>query len=452
MKKLKNAAKILLSESLLADALAFLVGEEVGTVSASVSSPLLADDQIATVVALAASNLPLYEVHEDVAELAFAGLEKLAASEDPVAEALFDKASKILARMTPDEAKEVLGAPAGADAAALKKLHRKAAMKHHPDRGGSKEEMQRVNEAYALLKNTGGSGGSGIKTKEERDAWMRKSAIMANRAYQMFKQKLDRTFDPAAFAKHFEKATGKKFKISVEDKSATSSVDPKSGETFQGRTVKWDSEDGDTILTLRITPGQPVFSKTLGGPNDDNFHLPVYMLTEIIHANRKSKMAKKDYTFGADSSFVVDPSKLFPLAKLKKMAAGGEKKRKFSKRDMKLGIEKYLDGRIDNTWAYIPLGPEFDQVTNLGLGPNTATLAMFRDTLGGVAHWSIASVWGPRIPKTKRENLKLSRFMAALETEDLLAALRDLQKKTAKETDLNKLVKATEAAINAIPS
>ena len=55
---------------------------------------------------------------------------------------------------TQENALRLLGLCASeANQEAIKKAYRKACSKFHPDRGGSKEMMQAVNEAYEVLKN-----------------------------------------------------------------------------------------------------------------------------------------------------------------------------------------------------------------------------------------------------------------------------------------------------------
>lgn len=46
---------------------------------------------------------------------------------------------------------DILGVDENASADEIKKVFKKAAVKHHPDRGGSKEKFQEVNEAYQVL-------------------------------------------------------------------------------------------------------------------------------------------------------------------------------------------------------------------------------------------------------------------------------------------------------------
>lgn len=46
---------------------------------------------------------------------------------------------------------EILGVTEDATPEEIKKTFRKEAVKHHPDRGGSKEKFQEINEAYQVL-------------------------------------------------------------------------------------------------------------------------------------------------------------------------------------------------------------------------------------------------------------------------------------------------------------
>ena len=48
---------------------------------------------------------------------------------------------------------EILGANEGSSTRDLERLYKRLAARHHPDRGGSDEEMKSLNEAYGVLRN-----------------------------------------------------------------------------------------------------------------------------------------------------------------------------------------------------------------------------------------------------------------------------------------------------------
>jgi hypothetical protein len=48
---------------------------------------------------------------------------------------------------------EILGADSQASQRDIDRLYKQQASRHHPDRGGSEEEMKKLNEAYGVLKN-----------------------------------------------------------------------------------------------------------------------------------------------------------------------------------------------------------------------------------------------------------------------------------------------------------
>lgn len=64
---------------------------------------------------------------------------------------------------------EVLGISPGATDDEIRAAYKRAAMKHHPDRGGSSEAFQAVQDAYAALQNRvcPDCGGKGFTTTRQ---------------------------------------------------------------------------------------------------------------------------------------------------------------------------------------------------------------------------------------------------------------------------------------------
>lgn len=58
--------------------------------------------------------------------------------------------------MTPDMAAALLGVRRDADDAAIKAAYRRAALEHHPDRGGDGERFRLITQAYETLRSDGG--------------------------------------------------------------------------------------------------------------------------------------------------------------------------------------------------------------------------------------------------------------------------------------------------------
>ena len=64
---------------------------------------------------------------------------------------------------------EILGANERTTPRDLERLYKRMAARHHPDRGGSEEEMKSLNEAYGVLRNR--------ETRHEYDAQRLKPAV-----------------------------------------------------------------------------------------------------------------------------------------------------------------------------------------------------------------------------------------------------------------------------------
>lgn len=305
----------------------------------------------------------------------------------------------VLAKVTFEEALQLLGLSRDqlGDKAAVKKAYRDAAMRHHPDRGGDEETMKKVTDAYDLLK-----GARGRPSPSDREAEKRET----EEKLETIKHGIHASLKIEAFTDHFTKWTGKNFEVTVDEGSH--------GRTYSSRytvNIQWVSEDELTTFDLEIGGSVSNFRRVrqLGGGGGDQISFEIYTNTKIFHETRKAKFKQRDWDFTDKHITIMDPEKLFPSKKIVSMIKGKEKKRKFSRRDMFLGIEKRLKGESDQKeWAYIPMGE--------------ATLVMHRSTI--MRH----SAWSPFSLQEGKEKTKI-RPVSGPESEELLVALIDIQKK-----------------------
>lgn len=314
----------------------------------------------------------------------------------------------VLAKVTIEEALQLLELTREqlGDQTVLKKAYRDAAMKHHPDRGGDEETMKKVTDAYELLKNFRGPQRS-YDLEEEKRATEEKLEVIKHGIHAALKVE--------KFTEHFTKWTGKTFEVKIDEGPRGYSYSS-SYKVY----VQWMSEDGITSFDLTIMGSASDFRrvKQLGGGGQDSISFRIYVDTKIFHGTRKVKFKQRDWDFTNDHITIMDPEKLFPSKKIVSMVAGKEEKRKFSRRDMFLGIDKRLKGESDQKeWAYIPMGD--------------ATLVMHRSTI--MRH----SAWSPFALQEGKEKTKI-RPVSGPESEELLVALIDIQKK-AKTMDKDRL-------------
>ncbi len=305
---------------------------------------------------------------------------------------------------------------------ALKKAHRKAAMTSHPDRGGTKEAMQRVNEAYDLL----------VKLQPQADGDSREERKKkAEVALRVVKDGLGTAFDPEAFTKHFAATVGQPFVAKVKDEFRP--------EYFGGNysvDAEWRSADGQTVFNAYIWVDlSNVETVRMLGGGSDTFAFEISVRTSILHNRRQAKFAPRAWRHTAAQSVVMNPEDLFPKAKIQKMVAGKEKGRSFSKRDMLLGAEKLLGAEVITTsnqiWLEIPLG-------------DGGILRLFRFVFSDRRSNTKFAGWDcNRVRDKNRKSVLVGNKRSAEESEALLDALVALQKKAQGVTEADQLAALT---------
>lgn len=278
-----------------------------------------------------------------------------------------------------------------ADAKAAQSKYRRLALANHPDRGGSLEAMQAINTAWDRVQSELGKGGAASDAlrdwKAERDAWNAKRDAVA----PVVEAELRRRFDVDRFGAAFEAAMGVKLDPSV-------SVSVRG--SWMTMTAEWRAASTVLSLVASVDLTGYVGTRSLGG--DAGFTVPVVVRTSVFHDGRKANLGKRDYQMRS-SDVLEDPYALFPRDKLEKIAGGKEKARKFSKRDMVLGLRALLGAEVD------------DQLASFLV--NGARVGLWRSAFGReLAVWSVT--WVTR----GREKTTVSVGMVP-ESEALLGAL-----------------------------
>jgi curved DNA-binding protein CbpA len=264
----------------------------------------------------------------------------------------FKKYLMIINEMSVDKALQVLKLNKQdlGDPNALKKAYRKRSMESHPDRGGSKEEMQDVNDAYASLKRAKTSREFTQDDIEERRRQKRQLAIAV-------KTMLLSEFKPEEFIKYFSNMTKEPFNHnmikSFPEDSKWAIYDS------VGFRSEFFNNDRSIVFELDVyTFTSDIKSSGLLGYGSISF--PLTTITYAFAHNKRHKFGKQEWGSTKDHAFLGNPEKIFPSDKVKKIIEGkARKKSKFTKRDMhtflikKLGAEKPF---TDKGTYVIPIG------------------------------------------------------------------------------------------------
>jgi hypothetical protein len=347
-------------------------------------------------------------------------------------------AKLVIAKMSVQEALDVLDFDPQrlGDAAALKQAYRAKSMEHHPDRGGSTQMMQQVNEAYEVLVRQKGPGSRGETPSEKIEKELKR-----NQAAAIVEQGLRQSFDEQKFTQHIEKFTGKKFTV-------TSKLETKRSHysDYIFIEAKWVSQDGKTTFDLSVWSDTSNFQwgpRKLGTGGQD-FSFSVSAQTAIFHETRKVKFRQNDWNLTSDSRLIFNPETLFPKKKIAQMMTGKERKRKFSKRDMLLGLEKLVGAKVWRSGK--------DDIADIPLGKDGGfTLQLRRITMMGQAMWVVSrTLWKGKIGYKGSERFDLKGAKDIPEREAALVSLEQMRRKSSNLDDpraLGKLVADTTQKI-----
>lgn len=308
---------------------------------------------------------------------------------------------EFLFEMSREEAMGVLGLAPNFSADDLKKAYRRASGVNHPDRGGSTEMMQRVNQANALLSKSA----TAEKSKEDFKAEYSARAAKYNAAHDAVVNTLKTKFDQNAFLKYFEAQTGKTFKATIE----TSKVGKHGSANYANLNAEFESDDKEVMFYLSILVNliDVVHPKGQLAASPDGYYT-MSIVTEFFANNRRQKITSRDFNTQNELTALTDPKIVFPPNKVKK---GVENKTsKFGRKDMLLALETKLGaveaGKDD---FFIPIGED-------------RYLSVYRSVMMRKAAWSVRGVWVKKGVSFRREH-DVGGFIYLPEDEATLAKL-----------------------------
>lgn len=298
----------------------------------------------------------------------------------------------------------------------LRDAYKKAAIKNHPDKGGSTEKMQMVNAAYDLLQKMNITSQSQSPLEKYKEG--EKKAQETNKKVIALLKTL---FDPEVFRSHFQKYVPNE-KLQVEEKIHESRYS-----VFFEYSFFTSKKETVFTFTINVNNYDIAFDMTLGG-GDGNITFTYSTDAVLYHEKRKQKMKQRTWDIKKQTADMKNPETFFPDTVLKKVFAG-QKTKKMSKKDFILALQRELGAIIDyhgkDILFYVSLFKDY-------------SLLLRRYTFGGIATWQAPQI----MKKTKfnyKKEIELSHKTYAYEDENFLNFLLDLVKKVRKFNDNQKI-------------
>jgi len=263
----------------------------------------------------------------------------------------------ILIAMSVSDAEKIMGISSGADADEIKRRYRKLSLKNHPDRGGDERTMALINEAYETLDD---SSRNQSEWKRKTKEWEEQDQNYEKRE----KENLDR------FMSVF-KGVIDDYKRHLGKYSKVSGVKPKFKSSKNGwfGNVTFDL-DGDDYASVEI--GHSVSYKDEG---QDDIHYESYIYT----GRKKTRLQKSRYN-SAQVSFVLNPDKVFPSRRLKKIF-GSSEDQKMKPKDFIALLQRKFEMEYSNKDTYsVPLGGKFRMI-------------LYRGTFMRMPYWGVNGIY-----------------------------------------------------------
>jgi hypothetical protein len=300
--------------------------------------------------------------------------------------------------LSTQEAEGILGLSGEYDPADVKKAYRHMSKIHHPDKGGDNEMMKKVNAAWKTLKGGKGSKSDLVISKKE---WKARAQFIAD--------DINNNFDEQAFLDYFKLHLGRNFKCTRKVIN---------NDHWAGLLAKFETKDGKIAFDLDIS-AYLAGAELKGGLSNSKTISYTIMVVAYGYANRKKqKMSQRDWAHKHDHIVLSDPSKTFPVGKMKKIAASSGTTN-MKRADFKLAIKNELHGEdwiLPDSYL-IPVKDGFIRIN--------------RNVIMRVAYWSLTDV-GNKIGNYKFD-AEYTTYHTVLESEDTIELLLSYKNKTMKQ-------------------
>ena len=311
----------------------------------------------------------------------------------------------IKAKMSFDDAKKLLDVNNGYTIDTLKKSYRDASKKVHPDIGGSTQDMQKVNEAYEVLKQLIGTDGL-----SSMDRYKKMSNEYKNLGEKISKDLVSK-FTPDSFVKYLDELSGKSFVYKL---AQTFPLPNTNNPSHAGFTAEFFTAERDEILsvTFLVYLVDVKYDNSLGG-GDSDISYNMSVTTYAYMNNRKQKILASDWKSTNRHSVLTNPEDTFPKARMKKLFSGGGKKI-YKKADMLNFMKNKLDAKPYGDYLGFDL-------------PDGTTLMMDRTVFRGRVTWGVYSIWKKSPNGSIKREHSFAKGVYFPETEE--SALKLLQAK-----------------------
>lgn len=321
-------------------------------------------------------------------------------------------------KMTYQEALKVLGATGSETSAEMSRLFKRASLRNHPDRGGSNELMQKINQAYDVVTKTGPSGARSETAGDVRARYARQKKEWEEKVDAYFvvaKNYFSTKFNAQEFAEYFTKYTGLPTTFKQEVTKGSHGV---------YASFRFTSGDAYFDFGFNCTPPN---GQGLASP-DSSALGSVSVSTFVLVGTKKHKMASRDYQWGKNPDKIT-PESLFPSKKLESIFSPVQKNIKYKRADYLASFRKLLGADISGNDIFVEVG--------------TLKVRFYRHVFMRKGAYVFSAVYDPAVSKYRpAAQLRGTMF------EDEDGACLDMIVDTFKE--LQKLKPSVQGVVNAI--